>query len=176
MIGLGIVAAVLGLRMQLAAAPSSTTTSTTAVAAAMTTTAPTTSTTTTTTISISSTTTTTTTPVETVSGFVDLYTSALESDDVDFLLSRLHPVVIDAYGPELCRAWIEREIVELESYELIGEVTGPTTTRVSIPEGSTDIADAYSARVSFVFQGSTFEADAGFALVDTEIHWLGVCR
>jgi len=174
MIGIGIVATVLGLRMQLSAAPSSTTTSTTTFTAAMTTTAQTTITTTSTTSSSSST--TTTTPAETVAGFVDLYTSALASDDVDFLLSRLHPVVIDAYGPELCRTWIESEIVELESYELIGEVTGPTTTRVSIPEGSTDIADAYSARISFVFQGSKFEADAGFALVGTEIHWLGVCR
>lgn len=118
----------------------------------------------------------TTTNSRSVETFVVEYAAALDRDDIAFLLDRLHPVVISAYGADLCRDWIEREIVTLEGYRLTGPVLGPSPLRVAIPDGETVIDDAFSAPVSFVFQGSTVDAEAGFASIDGVIHWLGIRR
>lgn len=161
--------------VQLIAEEASTTTT---VAASPTTAATTTTTTqpTTTTTTTAPTTTVITSPPQSVEDFVSQYRAALDSDDVEFVFGRLHPVVVEAYGAELCRAWVEDEVITLEEYELVGVVAGPHTSRVSIPGGEADIPKSFSATVSFVFQGSSFEAEAGFALVDGQMHWLGVCR
>lgn len=119
---------------------------------------------------------TTSPPAMSVETFLVEYAAALDRDDIDFLLGRLHPVVVSAYGIDLCRDWIEREIVTLDGYRLTGAVTGPTTGRVTVPDGETVIEDVFSAPVRFVFEGSTFDREAGFALIDDEVFWLGVCR
>jgi len=134
-----------------------------------------TSTTSTTTTS-TSTTTSSTIPPETVAEFVDLYVAALESDDAEFLLERLHPVVVNAYGRDLCRSWIEREVLGLSDYRINGDITGPSTQTIELPTGAVELSFAYRAPVEFVFAGETVAAEAGFARVGREVRWLGVCR
>ena len=122
-------------------------------------------------------TTTTTVPPETVEGFVTLYLQALDEDNIEFLYQRLHPRVTEAYGEDLCRAWVEREIAVLSEYQLVGEASGPADQMFTDPNGEQfAIADTFTAPVRFVFEGTTFESEAQFALLDSDIYWLGACR
>lgn len=149
---------------------------TTTIAAPTTTTtlAPT-STTTTTTTTVPATT-TTTTPPETLEEFVVAYRAALDSDDVAFLLDRLHPRILEIQGEEFCRAWVEREIIVLDNYQLAGEISGPADQMFPAPDGSQfAIADTFSTTVTFTIQGASFESPALFALVESEMFWLGTC-
>lgn len=151
----------------------STTTTLTAAPTTTTTLAPTTSPTTTTTAAA---TTTTTSPPETLENFVGAYRAALDSDDVAFLFGRLHPKVIETQGEEFCRAWVEREVIVLDNYQIIGEVSGPADEMFTAPDGSQfAIADTFSTTVSFTIQGESFESQAGFALVEGVMYWLGTC-
>jgi hypothetical protein len=154
--------------------PASTTTTTLIAAPTTTTTLPPTTTTTTATTTTAPT--TTTTPPETLEEFVVAYRAALDSDDVEFLVTRLHPRIIEIHGEELCRAWVGREVVNLDNYQLIGEVSGPADEMFTAPDGSQfAIADKFSATASFTFQGTPGESPADFALVDGVMHWLGTC-
>lgn len=138
----------------------------------------TTSTTTTATTTTTPTTTTTTTiPVtETVQDFVLMFAAAIDGGDSEFLFARLHPAVTGGFGLEVCRSWIEAEILQLRGYQLTGPVEGPVDQTFTTPAGEGVIADAYSAPVSFDFQGQTFDSEGGFALVEGEMRWLGQCR
>lgn len=106
---------------------------------------------------------------ETVEEFVLLFAAALEERDFDFVWQRLHPEVVEIGGEDLCRAWVESEIMALSDYTL-HEVTGG-------PETVNGIPDVYSAAVSFTYQGQVFDDGSGqYALVDGTFRWLGVCR
>ena len=108
--------------------------------------------------------------------FLVAFAAAIAAGDVDYLFDRLHPAVVGGYGPELCRTWIEVEILQLVDYQLTGPVEGPVGQPFTTPAGTGTIEDAYSAPVSFVFQGQLFDVVGGFALIDSEMHWLGECR
>ncbi|MGH3650673.1 MAG: hypothetical protein ACRDU9_08185 [Acidimicrobiia bacterium] len=159
--------------------------STSDVGAADTTVPITSSATTTTTVSTTSTsatsttsmmaTTTTTVPVETAEEFVAAFAAAVDADDADFLFSRLHPVVVEIHGEELCRAWIAEEIVALSDYRLTAEPSAPARQLIQTPAGEREV-DVISAPVSFTFQGESFETTATLSLVDGVMHWLGECR
>ena len=149
--------------------------------AANTTTSPATSPTTTTTTSPTTTTTTspTTTTIvqpESVEEFVVLFALAIGAGDIEFLLDRLHPAAVGGFGLDLCRNWIEAEILQLGDYQLTGPAEGPRDQSFTTPAGTGTIADAYSAPVSFTFQGQLFDAEGDFALIGTEMYWLGQCR
>ena len=144
-------------------------------------TSPTTSPTTTTTTSPTTTTTTspTTTTIlqpESVEEFVVLFALAIGAGDIEFLLDRLHPAAVGGFGLDLCRNWIEAEILQLGDYQLTGPAEGPRDQSFTTPAGTGTIADAYSAPVSFTFQGQLFDAEGDFALIGTEMYWLGQCR
>lgn len=116
--------------------------------------------------------TTTTPPDQTVEDFFPDFVAAIESGDVDFLLARLHPVVLEQPNADRCRTFIEREILALGNYTLTGDVTGPVSQNVA----GTTVAAVYSAPVSFVFQGQSFDGTATFAAVDGEMRWFTECR
>jgi hypothetical protein len=112
-----------------------------------------------------------------VEDFIVAYREALDGDDVEFLTARLHPRVVEAYSAETCRAWIEGEVVAIESYELVEVLSGPADQMFTDPEGSQfPIADTFTVTVSFTFQGEPFESEAQFALLDGLMYWLGTCR
>ncbi len=140
-----------------------------ATASAETTTAPTTTTTvvTTTTIVLGA---------GAIEVFVEDYRAALDNEDVAFLFDWLHPGVKDGYGSDLCREWVAREIAALESYELTGPLVGPSSATISTESGTFEVDDLYSGPISFVYQGTSFEGQAQFAVQDGSIYWLGICR
>ena len=80
------------------------------------------------------------------------------------------------FGPDLCRTWIEAEILLLRDYQLTGPIAGPMDQSFTTPAGTGTIENAFSAPASFTFQGQQFDSLAGFALVGTQMHWLGQCR
>ncbi len=117
-------------------------------------------------------TTTTVGAAETVEEFVALFAAAIAEGDTDFLMARLHPIVLQLQDEALCRTFVEGEILSLGAYTLVGEATGPTTVTI---EG-VEVTNYYSAQVSFVFEGETIETVGAFALVDGQMRWLAVCR
>jgi hypothetical protein len=159
----------------IALASSTTSEPSTTTSSAATTTQPT-STTTSTTASAPAATTTSTVQDETVDEFLQAFSSALAAGDRDFVFGRLHPVVIDGWGEDLCSAWVDREIMVLRDYTFLALVDGPLARVVNTPSGRATVPDYYTATVRFAFQGETFTSDSGFALVGTEMHWLGQCR
>ena len=78
--------------------------------------------------------------------------------------------MISLFDAESCRDFISGEILQLEQYQLIGEVDGPT--RQVIADTTLDM---YKAPAAFVFQGQEFTSDAAFAFVDGEVRWFTQC-
>lgn len=149
--------------------PATTTTVPTTTTAALTTTAAETTTT-------APPTTTTTLGRDDISAFVDEFSAALDTGDQGFVEAHLHPQVIDGYGADLCTTWITNEIMTLSDYRLIEGPEGPFDQSFATPGGDRSIADAWSGRVAFTFQGEELEGDAGFAVLDGVVYWLGQCR
>lgn len=190
--GIGAVAVIIGVvgwvssggESEDTAAMASTTSTTVALPASTTTRAPTSTTlapSTTaaeTTTTVAATTTTTTIPLgrDDIVAFVDEFSAALEAGDESFVTSRLHPEVVDGFGADLCATWIANEIMTLSNYRLIDEPSGPTDQVFATPNGQRSIADSWSGRVAFTFGGQEFESDAGFAVLDGVVYWLGQCR
>lgn len=166
------------------ASPAVTTTATPTTAAATTTVASTTTTseapTTTTTTEPATTTsttnapTTTAAPAETLEDFVAEYQAALADDDSDFLFARLHPVVLAMFDAELCRAYIDREIVTIESYTMVGTATNRAVS-FDTPDGPVNV-DLIEAPIHFDFQGQGVDTTGQFAVVDGQMRWFTQCR
>ncbi len=137
----------------------------------------TTSTTTTTTTEVITTTTseatTTTTPDVTaeIEAFVEEFVAAIERQDVDSLMANLHPAVIELFDEDVCRTFIEDEILLLGDYRLTGEIDGPNSQTI----GSFTV-DMFTGPVAFTFQGQDFESDASFAIEETGVTWFAECR
>jgi hypothetical protein len=120
--------------------------------------------------------TTTTIAAETVEAFVQAFAAALESGDRAFVGDRLHPVVYEGWGEDLCGAWIDREIMTLSDYTLVQVTSGPGDATVTTPNGSVSVANVSAADVTFSFQGQSFESVGSFASIDGIMYWLGQCR
>jgi hypothetical protein len=104
-----------------------------------------------------------------------VYAAWIADGDVGALFDSLHPDVVTAYGADVCRAFVAREILLLTEYAATGDVTGPTTKSVSTDMHSATIDGIYTAGVSYVFQGQTFDALADFVVGDG-VTWLTACR
>ena len=112
-----------------------------------------------------------------VERFTEEYREALVVDDLAFLFESLHPEVRERYGDELCQGWIAREISQLEAYELTGPLIGPSSATINTGAGGTfEAKSLYSGAVRFTYQGTEFEDQAQFAVLDGSIYWLGICR
>ena len=106
-----------------------------------------------------------------VEQFIPMYRIAIQLANVDFLFDRLHPEVLTLSTPELCRDFIEREILALQEYEQTGPVEGP-----EVRDLGSGLESVYTVPVSFVFQGTSFEATASYAVVDGQVRWFTECR
>ncbi|MFQ5968027.1 MAG: hypothetical protein ACE5MI_10505 [Acidimicrobiia bacterium] len=100
---------------------------------------------------------------------------AIDAQDVSFLMERLHPVVIDAYGTDRCRAFVTREILQLENYEQTGEAIGPIIRAFETATGST-AAQTYEVPVAFDYQGQHYEGTALLGLNAETMYWFAECR
>lgn len=114
------------------------------------------------------TTTTTADPATLVEAFVVEFAAAIEAGDVESLFATLSPDVVDLFGADLCRDFIESEILLLEDYRISGDVT-------RIEDTGSGPVEQFEAPVTFTFQGSEFDANAMFA-IDDGVRWFGECR
>jgi len=146
-----------------------TTVSTTEPPTTTTTTAPTTTTT------EPPTTTTAIAPVDAIEAFITEFATAIAARDVDWLYEHLHPAMSLGYGEDVCRDFINEDILALTEYTLIGSIDGPVSKTLSTGVADVTISGIYSAETSFIFQGTRFDAKADFVL-DNSATWLAVCR
>lgn len=152
---------------------------TTTTAPPTTTTSPPATTTTTTTTTPPTTTTaatTTTTAPPSIEDFIVAYAAATEGGDSTFLVDRLLPDLQDIFGAELCRTWVDREILAISGYEQTGEVSGPFSRTLNVGETSIVVEQYYEAPVRFTFSGQTFDVVATFVIRNNQVFWIGECR
>ena len=91
------------------------------------------------------------------------------------MMASLHPDVVAAFGAEVCRSFVETEILALGDYELIGDITGPLSKTLDAGGDSTTIENIYEAEVRFTFQGTEFEVLGDFVAADA-VYWVAICR
>ena len=141
--------------------------------------APTSSTTTpsTTTTTSMPTTTTTQPPLgpDDAEAFIAEFATAIAAGDVDFLMDRLHTVALGLSDPEVCRAFVEREILALVDYRVAGPVTRQART-YTVGGESVVVDPLFEVPVLFTFQGQEFEGTAGLAEQDGAMRWFTECR
>lgn len=121
------------------------------------------------------TTSTTLAPDAAIAAFIGEFAAAIAAEDTEWLLDHLHPAMILGYGEDLCRSFINSEILELTQYMLTGSVVGPVDRTLSTGVGEVTVSGIYTAETSFVFRGSQFDTKADFVLGDP-ITWLAICR
>ena len=152
------------------------TTSTTSTTTSTTSTSTTTSTTSTSTTS-TTTTTTTISSEDALAAFIQQFALDIANGDTEALMATLNPAVILGSGEQLCRDFVEREILALGDYQLIGDVNGPSSKSVDTVAGTITVDNIYEAQVSFVFGGQSFDSRADFVRDDDgQISWLATCR
>ncbi len=135
--------------------------------------------TTTSTTSTTTTTTTTTTaepPPPSIEEFITAYAAATEGGDSQFLTERLLPEIRDTFGEELCRSWVDEEILLISGYTLTGEPTGPFSRSLNIADSTIEVEQYFEAQVNFMFQGGSFDTTATFVVRDGVVYWIGECR
>ena len=113
---------------------------------------------------------------ELVAGFVPVFAQAIADGDLEYVLSRLHPDIVEAFGDDLCRNWVQRDILALGDYQLDGTVEGPSTGSISTPSGILTFANRFSAPVTFTFSGRAYSVNADFVVVSGEVFFVGTCR
>jgi hypothetical protein len=118
----------------------------------------------------------TTTPPPSVAEFVAAYATALEEADAGFLVGSLLPELTEAFGSDLCRAWVAREILGLSDYRLTGDITGPSQRTLSVGDAAIPVENYYEAPVSFTFQNQSFDAMAAWVVTGDRVFWVGECR
>ncbi len=107
-----------------------------------------------------------------VDGFIIDMGEALRVGDEVFLLDRLHPAVLDRYGEEQCRTYVET----LEIPDLVLEfrgVTGPEPWDWTLDDVTTPFAEAYAVTLYNSQAGG--ETELHLVLADDELRWFTDC-
>lgn len=107
-----------------------------------------------------------------VLAYLAVFRDDVDGGRTDALVARLHPAVLDRFGPELCREFVEREILALRDYRATGPVAGPERTDYD----GTEVSELFRVPIAFRFQGADVEGEATFAPADGAIRWFATCR
>ncbi len=110
-----------------------------------------------------------------IEAFVSEFAAATESDDVEFLLARLHPLSVQASDEPTCASFVAREIVALEQYGAAGPAERTALEFTIAGQGFT-VDPAFEVPVAFTFSGQEFTDIARFAPVDGVMHYFATCR
>jgi|GEM_PF-6219576 len=130
---------------------------------------------------------TATTPVETntpisdagevpanVLEFVAQLSAAFQTPDLDFLLERLHPEVLQRYGAQTCQAYLPEIVDPTRSLTVISLVSFGQWQWDS--DGlSTVVPDVYVVEMDHTFQGETTRFEGHFGMVDDMLYWFTDC-
>ncbi len=146
------------------AAPATTSPSASSTSAASTTVAPAESVTTTSTIA----------PAETPELFLGLLAAAYRSDDVDFLVSRLNPAVIERFGEEACRANLTFPPDPTAAFT-VKSVSEPQPYDYKTDTRTTTVPNTLFVDVDQVGGGSTQAVTVHLTPVDGKLTWFRNC-
>lgn len=113
---------------------------------------------------------------ETLDEFVAAFNQANSVGDTTFASDRLHPVVIEIFGAELCQTWLDNRFAGT-TIQVTGEPSPLGSTSFGLPDGSTsEVTDYFTVAVDLTFQGSVTPAEASFAYIGPDIYWFTNCE
>lgn len=113
---------------------------------------------------------------ETLDEFVAAFNDANSVGDTTFASERLHPVVIEIFGAELCQTWLDNRFAGT-TIQVTGEPGPLGSTSFGLPDGSTsEVTDYFTVAVDLTFQGSVTSAEASFAYIGPDIYWFTNCE
>jgi hypothetical protein len=124
--------------------------------------------------SVSLTTTSTVPPTETPQEFLTLLATAYRKDDVDFLVSRLNPAVIDRFGVDACRANLTFPPDPTAAFT-VKNVSAPMPFEYTTDTRSTTVPDTLFVDVDQVGGGSEVSVTVHLTPVDGKLTWFRNC-
>ena len=110
---------------------------------------------------------------ETPSDFFQQLSDSIATGDLSYALTRLHPLVYEAFPGEACRA--ELSMRATPDYNISVQSVGETAAWMwELPDGrSYEVADATT--VSIILPGATDPVDAHVVNIDRMYYWFTIC-
>jgi hypothetical protein len=112
---------------------------------------------------------------ESIASFLTRYTSALQTGDVETLVGLLHPVVIQRYGVDQCRAALAAGEADPTFAIQPTAVTGPGTWLYTADDASIEVRDTYTVRAAVTAIGVTDQRFLHFGWADGGLRWFTDC-
>jgi hypothetical protein len=113
-------------------------------------------------------------PAETPEAFVASFNRAQEEEDVRFLLSRLHPEVIQRYGRAQCREYLGEVAGTVGDVEII-RASGPRQAEYATDDQMVTIENARVLRISLTANDEPTTGRMTLAVVGDELRWFTDC-
>ena len=108
--------------------------------------------------------------------FYEDFNNAFKTKDVDFLYNHLHPAVIDLYGTDVCRSYLE-SIIDSTIEVGVDNLSDFSSWDWEIDGQTTPIENAYTLLITFKLPDGSFnQQETHLALVDDiSIAWFTQC-
>jgi hypothetical protein len=112
---------------------------------------------------------------ETPEEFFADFAEAIRTGDVEFLLARLHPVVLERYGRQRCRAAVASLATDPTLDVKIRSTSEPGSYEFASDGKTATVEDAFTVALTFTTAEGTARQDGHVALVDGELRWFTDC-
>ncbi len=109
-------------------------------------------------------------PIPSIDAFIVSFRVAIDTHDTAFLLDHLHRAVLEVYGEEACRGFVERDILSLENYRQTGPAVGPVLRALG-----QSAVQTYEVPVAFSIGDQEYDDVALFGLEGDSMAWFGQC-
>ncbi|MEW6716094.1 MAG: HEAT repeat domain-containing protein [Chloroflexota bacterium] len=106
--------------------------------------------------------------------FISDLVAAHHALNVDFLFGHLHPTVLDLYGAEACRGYLDQVITPTLAIEVLG-ITGPESWVFERDGRSIPVEDAFTVDANLSIGDQTNQQDIHFAMADGIMRWFTDC-
>jgi hypothetical protein len=116
-----------------------------------------------------------TSAVETPEEFFALFAEAIRTGDVQFLLERLHPVVLERYGARQCRSAVASIANDPDFEAKVRTVSDPGPYEFASDGQSATVEDTLTVGVTFTNANGSSRQDAHVAYVDGVLRWFTDC-
>jgi hypothetical protein len=112
--------------------------------------------------------------VDLVTAFAGELEDAIHSQDMNFLMDRLHAEIYSIYGAEQCESYLQS--IEDPSFSIeVLSVSGPEPWTLDADGRTANIPDAYTVNAEYTTRDQIERTSLHFALVDKRLHWFVDC-